>query len=78
MMKQVFAVISIIFGIVAGALVFTPYFNTPPLMILIFSVLGIVLAMMSWGRAPMLAILGIVLNALALIDLVYLFLALGG
>lgn len=42
MMKIIASSLSVLFGIIASVLVFTPYFKTPPMPILIFAILGMI------------------------------------
>lgn len=72
-MKQSGGLMSIICGIIAAILVFTPLFNTPPLAITIFGVLGILLGAMNMKKAKETSIVGVIISALSLVYLIILF-----
>lgn len=78
MMRHVIAVLSLVFGVMVCLIVFPSYVYTPALAILIFSVVGIIFGIFTVKDSKMLAILGIVLNGIAFVYLMYLFAALGG
>lgn len=78
LMKLIFARFSVIFGIGAALLVFTPFFKTPPIPIALFSLFGIVTGMVSVKEHRNLAIVGIALSVISFLYLTYLFIQLGG
>lgn len=76
-MKQASSLMSIICGIIAAVLVFTPLFKTPPLAIAIFGALGILIGVLNIKKAKETSIVGIIISTLALLYLVILFAGLG-
>ncbi len=77
-MQKAFAWISVLFGIIACLLVFTPFFKTPPLPIMIFAILGIVVGIYSVRTVKNFSLVGIFLSGAALGYLAVLFIQLGG
>lgn len=77
-MRKVKAGASIVFGIIAAILVFTPFFKTPPALITLFGILGIIAGIAGRKESGALAAAGIVISAVSLLYLVLLFIQLGG
>lgn len=77
MMKIIASSLSVLFGIIASVLVFTPYFKTPPMPILIFAILGMIVGFYSLKEIKGISLLGIVLSIASLTYLALLFIGLG-
>lgn len=77
-MKSTIASISTLFGVIAAILVFTPYFKTPPIPIVLFAILGIVLSVVSLKEAKALSLIGMILSIVSLGYLIFLYIQLGG
>lgn len=77
-MKVVFASTSVIFGVMAAVLVFTSYYDTPPLPIILFSFLGIIAGIINMKEVKSLSVIGIILSVVSLLYLAYLFIQLAG
>lgn len=76
-MKTISSSLSVLFGVIASVLVFTPYFKTPPMPILIFSVLGIIVGVYSVKEMKVVSLIGIILSITSLSYLALLFIGLG-
>ncbi len=77
-MKTILASISVLFGVIASILVFTPYFKTPPIPILIFAVLGIIAGLYSVKEMKVVSSAGLLLSVASFGYLVTLYIQLGG
>ena len=76
-MRNILGLLSISLGIIACILVFTDWFNTPPLPIIIFALLSIIAALMGIKTDRITGVIGIILSLVSLGYLTYLFIGLG-
>ncbi|HLR43224.1 MAG TPA: hypothetical protein VK067_08315 [Pseudogracilibacillus sp.] len=77
-MRKTLASISVVSAIISAILVFTPFFKTPPVPILLFAIIGIIFGLVSGKEVRGVSMIGIIISLASLIYLVYLFIQLGG
>lgn len=77
-MQNIVAGASVICGIAAALLVFTDFFKTPPIPILLFGVLGIITGLASRKEAKSLSVIGMSISVASILYLCILFIRLGG